>query len=228
LYNAPANWFAENERSYATMIGTCSTFLGISVGFIVPAIFVSEYDVTKTYTQAEIDSFRAEVVSMFVWISIWSTAVSLLVLLFFKDKPIKPSGLLENASFQGQIERKYETSTKLALKKLMSNSNFVLAAIAVGLMIMFTYLVSTVTGQVVFSYGWRDEHLVSVLGTCFNDFGIVGSVLWAAVVSRKQKQGSSIAVLRKAALLSMWLSFFAWVYFIFAVSVLGRLHMVIS
>ena len=48
LYNAPAkvtsNWFAEKERALATMIGTLSNFVGLSLGFIVPVAFVSNYD----------------------------------------------------------------------------------------------------------------------------------------------------------------------------------------
>lgn len=62
IYNAPAkvtsNWFAESERSFTTMIGTASIILGITLGFFMPPLFISEYDESVAYTQAELDGFK--------------------------------------------------------------------------------------------------------------------------------------------------------------------------
>jgi hypothetical protein len=91
VYNAPpkvtSNWFPERERPYATMVGAGATFLGISIGFMVPTFFVSEFDVTANYTQTELDTFRHQVFTMFLWILVWTSAVTFLVLVFFKSKP---------------------------------------------------------------------------------------------------------------------------------------------
>jgi len=44
IINAPtkitSNWFAENERSFATMVGACANIFGICVGFFLPYLFV--------------------------------------------------------------------------------------------------------------------------------------------------------------------------------------------
>jgi len=56
LYNAPAkvtsNWFAEKERAVATMVGTLSSFVGLSLGFVVPVLIISPYYDTQSYTEA--------------------------------------------------------------------------------------------------------------------------------------------------------------------------------
>jgi hypothetical protein len=84
-------------------------------------------------------------------------------------------------------------------------------------MIMFTYLVSEVSGQIAQAYGEADQNLISTLGTCYNDFGIAGSVLWAFIVFRKQAQGETLSVLRNAALLSVGFTLISWLYFMVAV-----------
>ena len=62
LYNAPAkvtsNWFAEEERTLATMIGTCANIFGISLGFLLPALFVDAYDSQREYSESELNRFK--------------------------------------------------------------------------------------------------------------------------------------------------------------------------
>jgi hypothetical protein len=53
------------------------------MGFVVPALFVDQYDHRQTYSNEELVSFRQQVVTMFVWVSFWSSAISLLVLMTF-------------------------------------------------------------------------------------------------------------------------------------------------
>ena len=47
-FNAPtkvtSNWFAEDERAFATMIGANANLLGIMLGFLLPSLFVSPFD----------------------------------------------------------------------------------------------------------------------------------------------------------------------------------------
>ena len=61
LYNAPAlvtsNWFAYQERSVATMVGTSANLFGVGLGFLVPKMFISVYDESEVYTQDQIDQF---------------------------------------------------------------------------------------------------------------------------------------------------------------------------
>ena len=38
------NWFPDNERSIATMIGTQMNVFGVFVGFLLPGIFMDSYE----------------------------------------------------------------------------------------------------------------------------------------------------------------------------------------
>ena len=48
LYNAPAlvtsNWFPQKERSIATMVGVTMNLFGVFVGFLLPMIFIEDYE----------------------------------------------------------------------------------------------------------------------------------------------------------------------------------------
>jgi MFS family permease len=62
IYNSPAklttNWFPENERSMATMVGTSSNIFGVLLGFALPAIFISNYNADKDYTEEETQAYQ--------------------------------------------------------------------------------------------------------------------------------------------------------------------------
>jgi hypothetical protein len=223
LYNAPAkvtsNWFAESERAVATMVGTCSSFFGISLGFIVPALFVSKYDFAAAQSPEAMAKLAGQVTWMFTCIAVFSAFVSLLVLVVFRSKP----EILQDDPL-GWVERQFEKKTCQALSKLQSNLDYWLAAVALSMISMFTYLVSSVSGQIILSYGIDDEQFISWLGTCFNNCGIVGSVLCACILRGYQ----SLPSLRRAALTSAFLTLAAWFYFIFACVSQSKAQMVLS
>ena len=62
MYNAPAlvttNWFPQNERPMATMVGTQMNIFGIFVGFLVPRIFLDSYEEGQPLTPAMEDNFK--------------------------------------------------------------------------------------------------------------------------------------------------------------------------
>ena len=53
-YNAPAklstNWFSYQERAIATMIGTSANILGVTLGFLLPSLFIDDYVAGGGYT----------------------------------------------------------------------------------------------------------------------------------------------------------------------------------
>ena len=57
MYNAPAklttNWFPYEERAISTMIGTSANILGVTLGFLLPSLFIDEYVADSDYTDAE-------------------------------------------------------------------------------------------------------------------------------------------------------------------------------
>ena len=48
MYNAPAklstNWFSYQERAISTMIGTSANILGVTLGFLLPPLFIDPYE----------------------------------------------------------------------------------------------------------------------------------------------------------------------------------------
>ena len=65
MYNAPAkvttNWFPYKERAIATMIGTNANMLGVTLGFLLPSLFIDEYIAESDYSDAEMDKYRSQV-----------------------------------------------------------------------------------------------------------------------------------------------------------------------
>ena len=94
LYNAPAkvtsNWFPQKERPMATMAGTQMNIFGIFIGFLLPGFFVDTYSDDVILTPSLADSYKQQMFNMLLAVSIASTVIMILVLLFFKEKPGKP------------------------------------------------------------------------------------------------------------------------------------------
>ena len=94
LYNAPAkvttNWFAYTERAFATMVGTCANLLGVGFGFLVPKVFVDEFSEHTVYTPVQLAKFSTEVRNMLITISVVSSIIAGLCVVFFKEKPPTP------------------------------------------------------------------------------------------------------------------------------------------
>ena len=70
MYNAPAkvttNWFPYKERAIATMIGTSANILGVTLGFLLPSLFIDEYIAESDYSDAEMDKYRLQVRVMLI------------------------------------------------------------------------------------------------------------------------------------------------------------------
>ena len=62
LFNAPtkvtSSWFSDAERPYATMIGTSANVFGVSLGFLLPSLFIDKYEAELVYTESEIIGFK--------------------------------------------------------------------------------------------------------------------------------------------------------------------------
>jgi MFS family permease len=91
IYNSPAklttNWFPENERSMATMVGTSSNIFGVLLGFAFPAIFISNYNVSNVYTEKQLDGYRNQVRNMQLCVAAMASLFALLCIFFFEEKP---------------------------------------------------------------------------------------------------------------------------------------------
>ena len=82
-----SNWFPFEERTYATMVGTCANVFGMFLGFLFPAIQIKGYEPDKEYSHNQIDIFREEVRNMLVLVAIFGSVALALTIIFFKSKP---------------------------------------------------------------------------------------------------------------------------------------------
>jgi hypothetical protein len=90
MYNAPAkvtgNWFPNDERSISTMIGTQANVLGVVLGFLLPGLFVSEYN-GEELTPEQTDEYVNEIFHMQLTLAIAGGVVCLLCIFLFEEKP---------------------------------------------------------------------------------------------------------------------------------------------
>lgn len=76
------------QRVIATTIATVAQPLGVAVGFVFPSIFVKTADADPG--QENVDNARHHIFQSQLWQAVVGTAVLLLLLVFFKEKPKTP------------------------------------------------------------------------------------------------------------------------------------------
>ena len=85
------NWFPDNERSIATMIGTQMNVFGVFVGFLLPGIFMDSYEEGDFDEHPELkQKYKDQMFNMLLSVSIFSTVITLLVLFTFREKKDAP------------------------------------------------------------------------------------------------------------------------------------------
>ena len=92
--NAPAlvttNWFPQNERAIATMVGTQTNVAGVIVGFLLPILFVDSYSDGDELTPEKKDSYKKQVFNMYLTLAAIAVTVTILTLFTFRERPGKP------------------------------------------------------------------------------------------------------------------------------------------
>ena len=104
MYNSPAkvttNWFKEKERPMATMIGTQMNIFGIFVGFLIPNLFIDDYNSSVILTPAVRDMYEGQLFNMNAFAASVATVIAILVVVSFREKPGRP--LFSNPRTNGQ------------------------------------------------------------------------------------------------------------------------------
>ena len=72
------------------MIGTSANILGVTLGFLLPSLFIDEYVAESDYSDAEMDKYRSQVRVMMIAFACFSFYALLQFLIFFKEKPPIP------------------------------------------------------------------------------------------------------------------------------------------
>ena len=173
LLNSPgklaATWFRpemvrDTQRTIATTIGAMANVIGMSIGFVFPAVLVHS-------------SSRRQIFNLMLVEAILCSAVFLAVLLGFSEKP----GVLPSKS-AGQPREAFRP----ALKAVFRNKAYLLLLLAFSMVSAAQYLVATLISIISEPYGFSSLDS-SIFGGLFFVVGLVGAGVFGTIVASVKK-----------------------------------------
>ena len=72
------------------MVGVTMNLFGVLVGFLLPMIFIDDYEEGDHLTKQQEADFRNQIFSMMIVSAAFSTVITLFVLFSFRDRPGVP------------------------------------------------------------------------------------------------------------------------------------------
>ena len=153
------------------------------------SIFVDSYNgVEDLETQEAQDKYKQQMFNMLLAVAIFSTLITVLVILTFPEKPgaklfscqkTKSDNKSSVASFEGDAlignignpEMK-EIGMLDQIMLCAKNREFVLTGIGTSYIIIYFYVLTTVLGQIVYPYGLTDTSFTIKMGLFVYGFGI--------------------------------------------------------
>ena len=186
-YNAPAklstNWFSYQERAIATMVGTSANILGITLGFLLPSLFIDDYVADTEYTVEEKLTYKSQTRTMLIAFAIFSVCILMLIIFFFKEKPPTPPPA-DPEEKQQQVEI---LSLWKGLRVLGSGDSRAVdykITLVVGTLLLGTLAngYAALIGQFMLPFGIDDVSFVSWAGVAYNVGGLIGQVIASFLV----------------------------------------------
>ena len=115
--------------------------------------------------------------------------VFVLIYIFFYDSPSQSHQLDTSAldkmhlrPLQDVMSEKEPSMTE-QMKQAMKNKNFMLAMISSSLIVSITFSFPTIMEQILLPFDYTSND-VSIFGSCYNGFGIIGGILISIVLSK--------------------------------------------
>nr|XP_027197403.1 uncharacterized MFS-type transporter C09D4.1-like [Dermatophagoides pteronyssinus] len=175
-----AQWFPSNEVTRATAFGVFGNQVGIALGFLIPPLLMPELNSTSNEENlsSELINHIEHGFHYLVWgLSIITTVIFLLILIFFKNRPEQPPSKAQ-ALIRFMEHSDSKQSYFESIKQLIKNRNFVLLFINYGLITGVFYALSTVLSQMI-TRTMGPEYLVEAgyMGLTITLSGITGSVV---------------------------------------------------
>jgi FLVCR family MFS transporter 7 len=174
-----AQWFGENERAIANMIGSVSNPVGVAVGTVVSSQIVTLAVSQYTYTAAR-DQIR-----MLLWVNAGPCILAfILVLLFFRERPPTAPSLSSVQESEGFLT---------GLGSVIRNKQYLLLLLSFGIGVGSTSSVSTLSGQIVGGQGFsaiQAGYFFAILLAA----GIMGAVISGKIVDRTKKFTETLRV----------------------------------
>jgi len=138
IYNAPcklsSQWFPENERVFATAVGTNANIFGIALGYFFPSIFIDKSDISNLLAA------QTHIFWCLLTLSVISTLIAFPVIFTMKDKPPSPPSYSQDSAHQkhGNLMQEFKIITK--------NKFFMMFATSFMMSIGVFYAFTTVLG----------------------------------------------------------------------------------
>ncbi|XP_064617494.1 heme transporter FLVCR2-like isoform X2 [Liolophura sinensis] len=160
-----AVWFGLDEVSTATSIGVFGNQVGVAVGFLIPPEIVpNSEDLGKVGRDLRIMMYSTAGVT---------TALFILVLLFFKEQPPRPPSRAQQLAVQSLANTNYIQS----LKNLLRHRGFIILVFAYGFNTGSFYAVSTLLNTLVLNYFPAQGQDAGRIGLTIVVAGVLGAIV---------------------------------------------------
>ncbi|XP_064316493.1 heme transporter FLVCR2 isoform X4 [Phalacrocorax carbo] len=159
-------WFGSREVSTACSIAVFGNQLGIAVGFLVPPVLVPNVE--------DVEKLAYHISIMFFMTAGVATALFILVIIVFKEKPPHPPSRAQ-ALIQSRPTEEY--SYVQSILSLLRNVNFLLLMITYGLNAGCFYALSTLLSRMVIHHYPGEEVNAGRIGLTIILSGMVGALI---------------------------------------------------
>ncbi|XP_054055973.1 feline leukemia virus subgroup C receptor-related protein 2 isoform X2 [Rissa tridactyla] len=159
-------WFGSHEVSTACSIAVFGNQLGIAVGFLVPPVLVPNVE--------DVEKLAYHISIMFFMTAGVATALFILVVIVFKEKPLHPPSRAQ-ALIQSRPPEEY--SYVQSILRLLRNANFLLLMVTYGLNTGCFYALSTLLNRMVIHHYPGEEVNAGRIGLTIILSGMVGALI---------------------------------------------------
>ncbi|NXV54017.1 FLVC2 protein, partial [Uria aalge] len=159
-------WFGSHEVSTACSIAVFGNQLGIAVGFLVPPVLVPNVE--------DVEKLAYHISIMFFMTAGVATALFILVVIVFKEKPQHPPSRAQ-ALIQSRPPEEY--SYVQSILRLLRNANFLLLMVTYGLNTGCFYALSTLLNRMVIHHYPGEEVNAGRIGLTIILSGMVGALI---------------------------------------------------
>ncbi|XP_008311129.1 choline/ethanolamine transporter flvcr2b isoform X2 [Cynoglossus semilaevis] len=159
-------WFGSNEVSTACSIGVFGNQLGIAIGFLVPPVLVPNVE--------DMDQLAHHIRIMFYITAAVATALFILVVLIFQERPKLPP---TQAQAVARTIPSEQYSYTASIRRLLRNRSFILLIITYGLNVGCFYAVGTLLNRIILTHYPNEEVNAGRIGLTIIIAGMVGSLI---------------------------------------------------
>jgi len=179
--NVAAVWFGPQQVSSACSIGVFGNQLGIALGFLLPPMLIKSHEI--------LDDTVADLNTFFYCLGGITTAMSLITIIAFREKPPLPPTLARSAVLESP------TSYLPSIKRLFKNPNFLNLTVTYGINAGVYYSMSTLLQQIVIDHFPGEGESAGRIGLTLIVAGMVGSVIGGFILDKTQSfKGTTVAV----------------------------------